>query len=116
MLGELGTAAAGADPFDEVPHDSEIDVSLEKGDSDLAENLDNLGVAQSTAAAKAREDCIETIGQGIEHELAQVSRATTRAPRTTNASASAEQRRDELGRIERHKVRQTLTDPDELDR
>src|ERR1035438_1387247 len=73
--------------------------------------------AFAAAAAKAREDCIETIGQGVKHESAQVSRAAARAPlATTNAYASAEQRRHELHRIERHEVRWSLTDPDELDR
>ena len=49
-LGELRSGAAGLDPLDEVPDDLERDVGLEQGDPDLAEDLVDLGVAETTAA------------------------------------------------------------------
>src|SRR5208283_2355590 len=78
MLSQLGTGAPRTDPFDEVLHNGEVDVGLEKCDSDLAENLGDLSVAEPAAAAKAREDSFETISQGVEHGPDQVSR--TAAP------------------------------------
>ena len=79
VLGKLGPGAPRADPLDEVLDDGEIDVGLEQGDADLAENLGDLGVAEPAAAAKAREDSVETIGQGVEHGPDQVTRAATSA-------------------------------------
>ena len=80
MLGKLGPGASDADPLDEVLDDSQIDVGLEKGDSDLAQDLCDLGVPEAPAAAKAREDPLEAIGQCVEHEPDQVSRAGAPAP------------------------------------
>jgi len=45
MLGKLGPRAADPDGLDEVTDDGEVDVGFEKGDSNLAENLGDLGVA-----------------------------------------------------------------------
>ena len=91
VLGKLGARAPRADPFDEILDDGEVDVGLEKRDPDLAEDLGNFGVAESSAAAKAREDPLETVGQGVEHGPDQVSRATTRPSegRATDAGRCA---------------------------
>jgi hypothetical protein len=48
--------------------DDEVDVGLEQGEADLAQDLVDIALTQHTLATEAVEDALETIGQGLEHE------------------------------------------------
>ncbi len=45
VLGQLGSGATSTDRFEQVPDDDEVDVSFQQSDSDLTQDLRNLGVA-----------------------------------------------------------------------
>ncbi len=72
--GELGPGATQPDPLDEVADDLQADVGLEEGDPDLAQHLGDVGVAEAAASAKAREDPVEAVGEGLEHGHDKVTR------------------------------------------
>ena len=63
-----------ADPADEGPHDPEVDVGLEQGQADLAQDLVDVGVAQPAPAPQAGEDGVEAVGEGVEHAVGQGTR------------------------------------------
>src|SRR5439155_8597786 len=67
-LGQVGADALLADARHHALDDLEVDVGLEQGQADLAQDLVDLGLAQAATAAQAPEDAIEAIGQGLEHE------------------------------------------------
>ena len=99
--------------------DGEIDVGLEQRDADLPQDLADFGVAEATAAAKAREDSFETIGQGLEHGPDQVTRAASASSERVDRGVrrtSAEERGHELGGSNGDEVRRAFAEPDELDR
>ena len=45
----------------------EVDVGLEQGQADLAQDLVDVGLAQAAAAADPGEDAFETVGECVEH-------------------------------------------------
>ena len=51
--------------------DAEVDVGLEQGEADLAEDLVDVGLAEAALAAEALEDPVETVGQRLEHAVGQ---------------------------------------------
>ncbi len=67
------------DVGDELTDDRDGDVGVEQGDPDLARNGVDVGLGQSTLAAKVLERRLEPVLQGVEHvetvSLDQVSRA-----------------------------------------
>src|SRR5581483_1882562 len=48
-------------PLGELPGDPDVDVGLEQGDADLAQDLVDVLFAQAAAAAQAGEDGVETV-------------------------------------------------------
>ena len=60
---QLGADGALADAGDEAADDLEVDVGLEQGEADLAQDLVDLGLAEAALAAEALEDPVEAIGQ-----------------------------------------------------
>ena len=55
------------DPGDEAADDLEVDVGLEQGDADLAEDLVDVGLGEAALAAEALEDALEAVGKCLEH-------------------------------------------------
>jgi hypothetical protein len=66
-LRQVGADALLLDAGDQVLDDLEVDVGLEQGQADLAQDLVDLGLAQAAPAPQALEDPLEAIGQRIEH-------------------------------------------------
>ena len=66
-LRELLAEAALADPGDEALDDREVDVGLEQGEADLAQDLVDVGLAEPPLAAEAPEDAVEAVGECLEH-------------------------------------------------
>ena len=52
-----------ADAGDEAADDLEVDVGLEQGEADLAQDLVDLGLAEAAPAPEALEDAVETVGE-----------------------------------------------------
>ena len=48
---------------DEALDDLEVDVGLEQGEADLAQDLVDVGLGEAAPAAEACEDAVETIGE-----------------------------------------------------
>ena len=67
VLGQLEAHAPRPDRLGEPADDADLDVGLEQGGSDLAEDLVDVGVAQPAPAAEAGEDPLESVGQALEH-------------------------------------------------
>ena len=80
-LGELDADGLLADPGDEAADDLEVDVGLEQGEADLAEDLVDVGLGQAALAAKPLEDAIEPVGECLEHAVGQRT-GPARGPRT----------------------------------
>src|SRR5437868_9769128 len=55
---------------DEIAHDRERDIGLQKRDADFAQCRRNIVLAQRAAAAQAVEDLVEPIAQTVEHRTA----------------------------------------------
>ena len=64
---KLGAHARDADTFDQVADDLEVDVGLQQGHPNLAQNLVDFRLAESAARLQPGEDCIETIGKAVKH-------------------------------------------------
>ena len=60
---QVGADGPLADAGDEAPDDREVDVGLEQGETDLAEDLVDIGLAQAALAAELLEDAVETVGE-----------------------------------------------------
>ena len=57
-----------ADAVEHRLHDGEVDVGLEEGEADLAEDLSTSASRQRPLAAEPGEDALEPFGQRLEHE------------------------------------------------
>ena len=60
---------------DEAADDREVDVGLEQGHADLAQDLVDVVLAQASLAAEALEDAVEAVGEGVEHAVSQATGA-----------------------------------------
>ena len=60
-LRDLDAHGALADAPDQVAHDGEVDVGLEQGDADLAEDLVDVVRGQRAALAEPGEDAVEAV-------------------------------------------------------
>ena len=68
----VATSAAegfGADLFDEVAGDVEVDVGLEEGEADLAEGVVDVLVGEGALAAEGLEGALEFFGEVFKHGL-----------------------------------------------
>ena len=71
-LGIEGLRAGGADGVladagDDVAGDADVDVGLEQGGADLAQDLVDVGLGQAALAAEPLDDAVEAVGEGVEH-------------------------------------------------
>jgi hypothetical protein len=62
-LGQVGAHAGLADAPDEVAYHAHVDIGFEQRDANLAQHLLDVGLAESTLAAKTLEDAFEPIGE-----------------------------------------------------
>ena len=67
-LVELDPDAPLPDPGDQPADDLEVDVGLEQGQADLAQDLVDIVLAEAAAPAHALEDPVEAVRQCLEHE------------------------------------------------
>ena len=65
--GQLGAHARDADPLDQVAYDDEVDVGLQQGHPNLAQDLVDFHLTESATRLQAGEDCIETIRKAVKH-------------------------------------------------
>ena len=59
--------ASLADAGDDVAGDADVDVGLEQGGADLAQDLVDVGLGQATLAAEPLDDAFEAVGEVVEH-------------------------------------------------
>ena len=71
--GDLGAQGLGADVFDEVAGDVEVDVGFEQGDADLAEGFVDVLVGEGALAAEGLEGALEFFGESFKHGYLQFS-------------------------------------------
>jgi len=94
-LGELESDAPGPHRVGEGTDDTDLDVSLQQGGADLAEDLVDVRLAQAATAPEAGEDPLESVGQALEHGLLRLqdgerNRDRRRPARRTPARARRE--------------------------
>ena len=63
----------GADFFDEVAGDVEVDVGFEEGDADLAESFVDVLVGEGALAAESLEGALEFFGEVFKHGSSSLS-------------------------------------------
>ena len=56
-----------------LAHDADVDVGLEQGAADLAQDLVDVGLGQATLAPEPLEDAVEAVGQRVEHAAGQAT-------------------------------------------
>src|SRR5665213_2287437 len=66
-LGEFEPQAAVAHRRGELADHADLDVGLEEGGADLAEDLVDIGLGQPSSAPESAEDAVESVGQALEH-------------------------------------------------
>ena len=72
-LGEVGADGLCANAGEDVADDRDVDVGLEEGRADLAEDLVDVGFRQAALAAETFEDAVETVGKAVEHAVYQAT-------------------------------------------
>jgi len=65
----LAPEGFGADFFDEVADDVEVDVGFEEGDANLAESFVDVLVGEGALAAEGLEGALEFFGEVFKHGL-----------------------------------------------
>ena len=65
--GDLGAQGLGADLFDEVAGDVQVDVGFEQGDADLAQGFVDVLVGEGALAAEGLEGALEFFGESFKH-------------------------------------------------
>jgi len=58
---EIGADRSLPDAGHQAAHHGEVDVGLEQGEADLAQDLVDIGLAEATLAAELLEDAVETV-------------------------------------------------------
>lgn len=65
--GNFFADGAGADAFDEVGDDGEVDVGLEEGETDLAEGVGDVLVGDGALAAEGLKGTLEFVAEVFKH-------------------------------------------------
>ena len=66
--GDLFAHGAGADVFDELVDDGEVDVGFEEGEADLAEGVGDVLVGDGALTAEGLEGTLEFVAEVFKHD------------------------------------------------
>jgi hypothetical protein len=67
VLDQLEADTPTPDGFGETTHDTDLHVGLEKRGADFAEDLLDIGIAETSAATELGENPLESVCQALEH-------------------------------------------------